>query len=76
MYAEGLFESRQVLKCRHITALPLSLIGAGSAMGAANVQVLLCVVGVAGISLEGVAKLKPAHDFYDKVPHIPRVPAE
>lgn len=28
-----------------------------------------------GISLEGVAKLKPAHDFYDKVPHIARVPA-
>jgi hypothetical protein len=30
----------------------------------------------AGISLEGVAQLKPAHDFYDKVPHIARVPVE
>lgn len=30
----------------------------------------------AGISLEGVAKLKPAHDFYEKVPNIARVPVE
>lgn len=28
----------------------------------------------AGISLEGVAKLKPAHYLYDKVPQIPRIP--
>lgn len=29
----------------------------------------------AGISLDGVAKLKPAHDFYDKVPQTARIPA-
>jgi hypothetical protein len=30
----------------------------------------------AGISLEGVAKLKPAHDFYAKVPNIAQVPVQ
>lgn len=30
----------------------------------------------AGISLEGVATLKPAHDFYEAVPHIARVPPQ
>jgi hypothetical protein len=30
----------------------------------------------AGISLEGVAKLKPAHDFCSKVPHIRPVPVQ
>jgi queuine tRNA-ribosyltransferase len=30
----------------------------------------------AGISLEGVAQLKPAHDFYSKVPHIRPVPVQ
>lgn len=28
----------------------------------------------AGISLEGVATLQPAHDFYDKVPNITPLP--
>lgn len=38
-------------------------------------QWVVDALDVAGISLDGVAKLRPAHGFYEKVQTVQRIPA-
>jgi hypothetical protein len=38
-------------------------------------QWVVDALDVAGISLEGVAKLRPAHSFYEEVKAVQRIPA-